>query len=177
MALVLSCWRKGDLHHSRKLWLAGLVVGGGFCIYCAGYLSLFTLKDDLRTLWAATFMPLDPGSFYFYQWLYYSFIKLFKNPVGMYGNILSASMHAITTSSSNVINLTNCLALCHLNVEGYVSSAYASGIACLSDEDRELGAELSRFLISLRTPATNPSAPSHARTGVSSPTITPAIVG
>jgi cell division protein FtsA len=68
-----------------------------------------------------------------------------KNPLGMYGNSLSSNMHAITTSSSNVVNLTNCLALCHLNVEGYVSSAYASGIACLSDEDRELGATVIDF--------------------------------
>ncbi|MCE3231777.1 MAG: cell division protein FtsA [Rickettsiaceae bacterium] len=68
-----------------------------------------------------------------------------KNPQGMYGNNLSSNMHIITTTPSNILNFTNCLALCHLNIEGYVSSAYASGISCLSDEDKELGATVIDF--------------------------------
>jgi cell division protein FtsA len=67
------------------------------------------------------------------------------NPRGMYGDKLGATLHLITTSSSNVMNLTNCLAQCHLNVEGYIASPYASGTACISDEEKELGVTLLDF--------------------------------
>lgn len=63
-----------------------------------------------------------------------------KNPQGMYCNSLLATLHIITANASNLINLTNCLAQCHLNIDGYISSAYASGYACLTEDEKELGA-------------------------------------
>ncbi len=68
-----------------------------------------------------------------------------KNPQGMYCNSLVATLHIITASSSNIINLTNCLAQCHLNIEGYIASSYASGTACLTEDEKELGVTLLDF--------------------------------
>ena len=57
------------------------------------------------------------------------------NPVGK----LEATLHIITVASSNIINLNNCMAMCHLNIDGYISTSYASAIACLSEDEKNLG--------------------------------------
>jgi cell division protein FtsA len=61
------------------------------------------------------------------------------NPVGMFANKLEATLHIITVASSNIINLNNCMAMCHLNIDGYISTSYASAIACLSEDEKNLG--------------------------------------
>ncbi len=60
-------------------------------------------------------------------------------PIGMYGHDITADLHIITASSPTILNLTNCVAQSHLNIEGYISSAYASGLACLSEDEKDLG--------------------------------------
>ena len=62
-----------------------------------------------------------------------------KNPVGMFANKLDATLHITTVASSNIINLNNCIAMCHLNIEGYISTPYASAIACLTEDEKNLG--------------------------------------
>lgn len=68
-----------------------------------------------------------------------------KDPSGMQGKILSAQMHVVTASSSALQNITSCLAKCHLDVEDYIISPYASGLACMSDDERTLGSILIDF--------------------------------
>lgn len=68
-----------------------------------------------------------------------------KNPVGMYGNNLKANLNVVTIASANILNLNNCLAMCHLNIEGYIASTYASAVACLTEDEKELGVTLIDF--------------------------------
>lgn len=68
-----------------------------------------------------------------------------ENPLGMFGNKLSADFHIVLSPSMHLMNLTNCLAKCQLEVENFISSAFASGIACLTAEELELGVTLIEF--------------------------------
>lgn len=63
-----------------------------------------------------------------------------KNPKGMYGSVLSTNLHVVTASSTYLKNLVNCLAVCRLNIDDCVISSYASGIACLTEDEKNLGA-------------------------------------
>ncbi|MBL0319966.1 MAG: cell division protein FtsA [Alphaproteobacteria bacterium] len=65
-----------------------------------------------------------------------------QDPVGMYGKILGVDIHIVSISSSLMFNLSNCLARCQLNVDDYVASPYASGLACLTDDEKRLGVTL-----------------------------------
>ncbi len=65
-----------------------------------------------------------------------------RDPRGMYGERLGVNMHVITSSASAVRNLANCVARCHLDVGAFVVSAYASGLACLSEDETKLGVTL-----------------------------------
>jgi len=65
-----------------------------------------------------------------------------KDPRGMCGESLSTELHVITASTTAVRNLTNCLARCHLNIEDYVTSPYVSGLACLTEDEKNLGVVL-----------------------------------
>ncbi len=63
-----------------------------------------------------------------------------KNPRGMFGEMLSTDLHVVTASSTYIRNLANCLAICRLDIEDCMVSSYASGIACLTDDEKNLGA-------------------------------------
>jgi cell division protein FtsA len=62
-----------------------------------------------------------------------------KDPRGMFGVKLSTDLHIISASDSIVMNLNKCMASCHVDVQGYVASAYMSGLACLSEDEKQLG--------------------------------------
>lgn len=72
-------------------------------------------------------------------------IKGIKDPTGMRGKLLSAEMHIVSASKSALQNITTCLANCHLDVEDYITSPYASSIACINDDERTLGTILLDF--------------------------------
>lgn len=65
-----------------------------------------------------------------------------KDPVGMYGMQLTVDMHIVTTTSTSLMNIANCLAHCHLNISECVLAPYAAGISCLTQDERELGTTL-----------------------------------
>ncbi|MCH2038754.1 MAG: cell division protein FtsA [Rickettsiales bacterium] len=65
-----------------------------------------------------------------------------KDPKGMYGTTLSIDMHVITTTTTSLLNIANCLARCHLNISECVVAPYASGLACLTKDEQELGSTL-----------------------------------
>jgi cell division protein FtsA len=71
--------------------------------------------------------------------------KGIKNPLGMYAKSLVANLNIVTVASSNIQNLNSCLALCHLNIEGYIASGYASAVSCLTEDEKELGVTLIDF--------------------------------
>jgi cell division protein FtsA len=62
-----------------------------------------------------------------------------RDPRGMFGERLGVSMHFITANTGAVRNLLNCVQRCHLEAVGLVVSPYASGLACLADDEMELG--------------------------------------
>lgn len=62
------------------------------------------------------------------------------NPVGIYAKELNCQIHIISADSLMLMNLTKCLAKCHVEVSDIIVSVYASAIACLSNDEKELGA-------------------------------------
>ena len=62
-----------------------------------------------------------------------------KDPTLMFGSHLSSDVHIVSSSSNSILNLANCLARCHLNIEDFIVSSYASSIACLTKDEMELG--------------------------------------
>lgn len=62
-----------------------------------------------------------------------------KDPSGMYGDVLLSRLHVITASSALLVNLSNCLADCQVDIDGFMVAAYASGIACLTPDELEQG--------------------------------------
>ena len=62
-----------------------------------------------------------------------------RDPRGMYGQRLGVQMHMITASSGAVRTLKTIVERCHLDVEGFVVSPYASGLACLIEDEMDLG--------------------------------------
>lgn len=68
-----------------------------------------------------------------------------ENPLGMYGNQLAADFHLLFSSANHLMNMNSCFSHCQLDIEGVVSSAYASGLACLTHDEMDLGVTLIEF--------------------------------
>ena len=67
------------------------------------------------------------------------------DPVGMFSNILECKLHVIAVSSNILKNLANCLAKCQIEISGVVLGIYASGVACLTDDEKNLGSLIIDF--------------------------------
>ncbi|MDE0060712.1 MAG: cell division protein FtsA [Defluviicoccus sp.] len=63
-----------------------------------------------------------------------------KDPRGMYGQRLSVDMHLVSADAAALRNMVTCVARCHLDVEDVVVSPYAAGLACLVEDEIDLGA-------------------------------------
>jgi cell division protein FtsA len=68
--------------------------------------------------------------------------KGINDPRKMYGKKLGADLHIITGLPSVTRNLAHCIGRCHLNVEEYIASPYASSLACLEEDEKQLGVTL-----------------------------------
>jgi cell division protein FtsA len=62
------------------------------------------------------------------------------DPRGQIGNALTADLHLLTVDAAAVENLLHCIKRCDLELAGVSSSAYASGVAALVEDEQELGA-------------------------------------
>jgi len=62
------------------------------------------------------------------------------DPRGQIGNQLAADMHVLTVEAHVLQNLVYCIKRCDLELAGLASSAYASGISALVEDEQELGA-------------------------------------
>ncbi|MEY8830551.1 cell division protein FtsA [Sedimentitalea sp. XS_ASV28] len=62
------------------------------------------------------------------------------DPRGQLGQALSVDMHMLTVDADAVQNLVHCVKRCDLELAGIASSAYASGISALVEDEQELGA-------------------------------------
>lgn len=65
-----------------------------------------------------------------------------QDPIGMVGEKLSALFHVITAKKSFIKNLTNCFSRNNIQIEGFVSSTYASGLAVLLPDEIASGVTL-----------------------------------
>jgi cell division protein FtsA len=63
-----------------------------------------------------------------------------QDPVGMSGSMLEMSVHIITAQKSAMENLRKTIRAAGVEIENLVFSGYASAIAVLSDDEKELGA-------------------------------------
>ncbi len=62
-----------------------------------------------------------------------------RDPRGMYGERLGVNMNVVTASLGPMRNLAICVERCHLEIAGFVVSPYASGLACLVEDEMDLG--------------------------------------
>lgn len=65
-----------------------------------------------------------------------------KHPLGLHADRLGVDIHVVLADGSPVRNLDMCVRQAHLNVETIVASPMATGMACLSSEERDLGVAL-----------------------------------
>jgi cell division protein FtsA len=61
------------------------------------------------------------------------------DPRGMVGERLGVNMHVVTAAAASVRNHTAAIGRSHLEVEALVVSPYAAGLACLVDDEMDLG--------------------------------------
>ncbi len=62
------------------------------------------------------------------------------DPRGQIGNQLTTDMHMLTVDNTVLQNLFFCIKRCDLELAGFASSAYVSGISSLVEDEQELGA-------------------------------------
>ncbi|HEX8301865.1 cell division protein FtsA, partial [Sphingomonas sp.] len=65
-----------------------------------------------------------------------------KRPLGLHADRLGVDIHVVATEGSPVRNLDLCVRSAHLEVRSIIAAPVATGLACLSDEERELGVAL-----------------------------------
>lgn len=65
-----------------------------------------------------------------------------RDPRGMFGNALGATVHLITTDAGPLRNFLACIERSHLDVSDFVVAPYASGLACLVEDELDLGVTL-----------------------------------
>jgi cell division protein FtsA len=61
------------------------------------------------------------------------------DPLGMLCNELSCTLHVVSVNSNFLVNVINCFMKCQIEVEEVVTGIYASGLACLSDNEKTIG--------------------------------------
>jgi cell division protein FtsA len=65
-----------------------------------------------------------------------------RDPRGMYGDELAVNMHLVSASTGSLRNLATCVERCHLDIEAMVAGPYAASLACLVEDEMDLGVTL-----------------------------------
>jgi len=65
-----------------------------------------------------------------------------KTPLGLHADRLGVHIHVVAADGSPVRNLDLCVRSAHLEVKAIIAAPVATGLSCLSDEERELGVAL-----------------------------------
>src|SRR6202453_804284 len=63
-----------------------------------------------------------------------------RDPSGMFCQRIGVAMHAVAVKRSPLANLKLAVERCHLNVVGSLFAPYASGLAVLSEDEKQIGA-------------------------------------
>ncbi|RJF90534.1 cell division protein FtsA [Sphingomonas cavernae] len=103
-------------------------------------------QEDINELLAAGRSSIDPdGRMVLHaQPTLYTLdgLRGVKKPLGLHADRLGVDIHVVAADGSPVRNLDLCVRSAHLEVKSIVASPVATGMACLSDEERELGVAL-----------------------------------
>ena len=62
-----------------------------------------------------------------------------RDPRGMFGDLLGVNVHMVSAEPGPIRNLGVCVERCHLEMSGLVLAPYASGLACLVEDEQDLG--------------------------------------
>ena len=65
--------------------------------------------------------------------------KGIDDPRGMFGQKLSVNMHLVSASANAVRTIRAAVERCHLEIEGFVLSPFAAGLATLVEDEADLG--------------------------------------
>lgn len=65
-----------------------------------------------------------------------------KNPLNMVASEIGVKSTLIYAPTNSIINLANCLTSCNLTAEGFISTAYASMLGALSEDEMQIGTVL-----------------------------------
>ena len=73
--------------------------------------------------------------------LHYSLDEMrgIADPTGMRGRSLSVDFLTVCATRTSLTNIIEALAMNHIGAERFIHAGYAAGLACLGDEERELG--------------------------------------
>jgi cell division protein FtsA len=72
-------------------------------------------------------------------------VRDISDPRGMRGRVLSVDYTVVSAARTSLANFREALALNHLSVDRFIHAGYAAGIACLSEEERDLGSTVIDF--------------------------------
>ena len=65
-----------------------------------------------------------------------------RRPEGMHADRLGVDVHVVMADGAPLANMDNCVRGAYLNVNAIVAAPLATGMACLSEEERDLGVAL-----------------------------------
>lgn len=65
-----------------------------------------------------------------------------RNPIGLHADVLGVDIHVVLADASPVRNVEMAVCAAHLGVASIVAAPLAAGMACLNEEERELGVAL-----------------------------------
>ena len=65
-----------------------------------------------------------------------------RRPLGMHADRLGVDIHVVLADGAPISNLELCVRNAYLNVDGIVAAPVATGMACLTEEERDLGVAL-----------------------------------
>ncbi len=105
-----------------------------------------SLEEINRALQTALYNANIPHEYEVIHILPYKFKvddqEFIEDPLGMTANRLEAEVHIVTAQKSSIYNLKKAVRQAGIEIDTIVLSGYASAIAVLNEDDRELGAAI-----------------------------------
>ncbi|HIQ51435.1 MAG TPA: cell division protein FtsA, partial [Nautiliaceae bacterium] len=102
-----------------------------------------TLKEINRAIQTALYNATIPNDFVVLQTIPYDFkvdnLNEIDDPLGMSGSRLEVSLHIIIAQKAGIENLKKTFNKAGIEIANIVNSAYASGLAILNSDEKELG--------------------------------------
>ncbi|MCF8496799.1 MAG: cell division protein FtsA [Alphaproteobacteria bacterium] len=62
-----------------------------------------------------------------------------RDPIGMFGQHAGMDIHIVSGETAAVMNICTCIGRSHLGIDAFCVSPYAAGLACLVEDEMDLG--------------------------------------